>query len=95
MASEMVLFAVFAMLVVGSQTWRRRRVRRAARDLPTRVQRMLGPEPEFDLPEGPLSEDLAGFAVVKRRTLWVQRAVWGVAGVWGGFVAYLMLGGMT
>ena len=86
---SLVMVAVF--LVMGASNWRRRRLRRATRDLPTRLYRLLGPEPDFDPPET-LPEGLDDYAALHRRSLRVQHVVWGLACLWLVYVAYLALG---
>ncbi|WP_425098019.1 hypothetical protein [Tropicibacter sp. S64] len=83
------LFAISFMLWMGAKQWRRKRLRRAMRDLPTRLQRMLGPEPEYDLPDGDVPEALRAFAAVHRRTAWIQRVATGAALLWLLYILFL------
>lgn len=86
---SLVMVAIF--LVMGASNWRRRRLKRAARDLPTRLFRLLGPEPELDPPDTP-SEGLEEYAALHKRSLRIQHGVWGLALLWLAYVAYLALG---
>lgn len=91
---EMAALAFFALLVMGSAQWRRGRIRRAMRDLPTRMQRLLGPDPLYLPPQDtPLPEGLHAYAALHRRTRVVQLVVWGLAFLWLGFVVYSVLKG--
>lgn len=87
-----LLFGLFFAIWLGAQSWRRRRLKRAARDLPTRLRRMLGPEPDYCPPPGDhLPAEMQDFARLHRRTARVQRALWGAAGLWLLFVIFLLL----
>jgi hypothetical protein len=91
MTPEWPLMMLAVVLVMGASQWRRRRLTRAARDLPTRLRRMLGAEPDYDLPED-LPEGLQTFAKLQRRTLRVQNTVWGLAILWLGWVVLTGMG---
>jgi len=94
LSPQTAAFAFFALLVMGSAQWRRGRIRRAVRDLPTRMQRLLGPEPLFTPPsEGELPEGLRRYAALHHRTRWVQRAIWALAFLWLGYTLYSVLKG--
>jgi len=86
---SLVMLAVFA--VMGVSQWRRRRLQRAARDLPTRMRRLLGEAPEYDLPDE-VPEGLLGFAALQRRTERVQNVVWVLAILWLAWVVIMMFG---
>jgi hypothetical protein len=91
MTPEWSLMMVAIFLVMGASNWRRRRLRRAARDLPTLLFRQLGPEPEFDPPETP-SEGLEGFSRLHKRSLRIQYGIWLLALIWMGWVVLLGMG---
>lgn len=91
MTPEWSLMMVAIFLVMGSANWRRRRLRRATRDLPTRLFRQLGPEPEF-LPPEELPEELQSYASLHKRSLRIQHGIWFLALVWTGWVALLGMG---
>ena len=95
MSPQMSLFALSAFLIMGSANWRKRRIRRAVRDLPTRAQRQLGPDPYFDPPEHPDSEALQSYANLHRRSLRIVHVCWALAFVWLAYVLYLLAGGPT
>ncbi|MDA7425046.1 hypothetical protein [Thalassococcus lentus] len=86
----LLLFGLFFALYLGGQSWQRRRVKRAARDLPTRMQRLLGPEPEFAPPED-VPEALQDYANLHRRAGRIKLCVWGLAFVWLAYAAFLVL----
>ncbi|WP_136440104.1 hypothetical protein [Pacificoceanicola onchidii] len=83
------LFAVFIMIWLGAQQWRRNRLKRAVRDLPTRLQRQVGPEPDYLPPEGEIPEDLADYVALHRKTTRIQRGAWLVALAWLAYVGFL------
>ncbi|MCT8159236.1 hypothetical protein [Pseudoruegeria sp. SHC-113] len=88
----MLLFGLAAAIWLGAQTWRRRKLKRAVRDLPTLLQRQLGPEPDYLPPEHiAQTPELAAYARLHQRTARVQRALWGLAGLWLLFVIFLVL----
>ena len=87
-----ILLAVSALLWLGAQNWRRRKLKRASRDLPTRMQRLLGPEPAFE-PPAELPEGLAGFASLHGRTRRVEWIVRSLALVWLAYVLSMLLKG--
>ena len=80
--------AFSAMLIYLPTAWRRSRLRRAVRDLPTPMQRLLGPEPMYEPPTGTLPEGLRAYAALYRRTARVQFVFWGLAALWLAYVAY-------
>ncbi|MGR3494170.1 hypothetical protein [Citreimonas sp.] len=82
------LLAVSAFLMVGGSHWRRTRIRKARRDLPTRMQRLLGPDPTFEPPADP-PEGLRDYARLYRRTALIETVLWGLALAWMVFLAYL------
>ena len=84
------LLAVFIFLVIGSSGWRRSRIRKARRDLPTAMQRQLGPDPMFDPPDDP-PEGLQDYAAMHRRTARVQYAAWALGFAWLAWVAILFV----
>ncbi|MFW2541076.1 hypothetical protein ACN2XU_00445 [Primorskyibacter sp. 2E107] len=85
------LFGVFLMLWMGALHWRRKRIRKAMRDLPTRLQRLLGPEPDFAPPPDKLPEGLNSYASLHRRTGRIQRGLWGVALLWLAYILFLFV----
>lgn len=87
-----LLFGLSALMWLGAQNWRRRKLKRAVRDLPTLMQRMLGPEPVFALPKDP-PDGLQGFAVLHDRTRRVEWIVRGLAVLWLAYVVFLLLKG--
>jgi hypothetical protein len=87
-----LLFGLSALMWLGAQNWRRRRLKRAARDLPTLMQRMLGPEPAFDPPADP-PEALQRFAHLHSRTRQVEWVIRGAALLWLAYVVFLLLKG--
>ena len=91
MTPEWSLMMVAIFLVMGAANWRRRRLRRATRDLPTRLFRQLGPEPEF-LPPEEVPEGLQSYAALHKRSLRIQHGVWLLALIWLVYVAYLAMG---
>lgn len=93
LSPEMAAFALFGLLVMGSAQWRRSRIRRAVRDLPTRAQRLLGPDPLFVPPADAVPDELQDYAALHRRLRLVQLAVWGLAFLWLGYVLYSVLKG--
>ena len=90
----MLLFGLSIMLWLGAQNWRRRKVKRAARDLPTRMQRLLGPEPMFE-PPSDTPEGLGDYAALHTRTARIEWAVRGLALLWLAYVLFLVLKGMA
>lgn len=92
----MVLFAPSVALWIGAQSWRRKRLKRAAGDLPTRMRRQLGPEPDFVPPEGAdVAPELADFARLHRKTGRVANVVVFLGAAWLLFAAYLALHGQV
>ncbi len=90
----MVLFAPSIALWIGAQSWRRKRLKRAAGDLPTKLRRLLGPEPDYLPPEGgDASPEMADYAKLHRKTGRVANVVGLLACLWLLFVAYLALQG--
>ena len=87
-----LLFGLSALMWLGAQNWRRRRLKRAARDLPTLMQRMLGPEPAFEPPADP-PEALQRFAHLHSRTRQVEWVIRGGALLWLAYVVFLLLKG--
>ena len=87
-----LLFGLSALMWLGAQNWRRRRLKRAARDLPTLMQRMLGPEPAFKPPADP-PEALQRFAHLHSRTRQVEWVIRGGALLWLAYVVFLLLKG--
>ena len=87
-----LLFGLSALMWLGAQNWRRRRLKRAARDLPTLMQRMLGPEPAFEPPANP-PEGLQRFAHLHSRTRHVEWVIRGAALLWLAYVVFLLLKG--
>lgn len=85
-----MLLAVSALLWIGAQSWRRKKIKRAARDLPTRMMRLLGPEPEFEAPED-APGDLADFIALQSRTRRIEWILRGLALLWLGYVLFLMM----
>lgn len=88
------LLALTFMLVIGASHWRRSKLRRAVRDLPTMMQRQLGPEPEF-VPPGPenLPDNLRSFAALHKRTRRIMHIIWSAGFAWLAFVLFLLLRG--
>ncbi|MDK3074237.1 hypothetical protein QO034_14050 [Sedimentitalea sp. JM2-8] len=88
------LFAVFVMLIVFSTIWRRNRLRRAVRNLPTRMQRLLGPEPQFQPPpDDALPDGLRAYAALHRRTRWVIYLCRAAAAFFAALILFLALKG--
>jgi hypothetical protein len=88
------LFAVTIMLVIGASHWRRSKLRRAVRDLPTMAQRQLGPEPDYLPPNaGDLSDDLRSYAALHKRSRRVMHVVWSLGAAWLVFVLFLLVRG--
>jgi hypothetical protein len=87
-----LLFGLSALMWLGAQNWRRRKLKRAVRDLPTLMQRMLGPEPAFEPPKD-TPDGLQGFAVLHHRTRRVEWIVRGLAVLWLAYVVFLLLKG--
>ncbi|MDJ0823406.1 MAG: hypothetical protein QNJ09_16550 [Paracoccaceae bacterium] len=83
-----ILLGVSVLLWLGGQTWRRRTLKRAVRDLPTLTRRQLGPEPSFD-PPAETPDGLAPYAALHARTRKVELAVRAVALAWLVYVLYL------
>ncbi len=94
MGPEYSLLAVFFMLVIGASHWRRTRLRKAVRNLPTRARRLLGPEPEFLPPPEP-TDDLRPYAALHLRTRRVMHGVWALGFVWLAYVLFLLLKGAS
>ncbi|SLN30326.1 hypothetical protein PSA7680_01447 [Pseudoruegeria aquimaris] len=87
-----LLLGLAAALWLGAQSWRRRKLRRAMQALPTRLQRQLGPEPEYAPPAtAPHSPELEAFARLHRRTAQIQTGLRGLAAIWLLFVIFLVL----
>ncbi len=87
-----LLFAVFIALTLGPRTWRRNRLRRAVRELPTTSRRLIGPEPNYLPPETEnATPELASYQQIYRRTGYIQKGLWGLAGLWLAFVIFLAL----
>jgi hypothetical protein len=87
-----MLLGVSALLWLGGQNWRRRKLKRAVSGLPTRMQRLLGPEPTFDPPADP-PEDLAGFRAVHNRTRQIEWGLRGLALLWLAYILSLLVKG--
>ena len=85
-----LLFGLFFALFLGARGWRRRVLKRAVRDLPTRLRRMVGEEPGYEPPED-LPEGLEGYAHLHRRSARIMHIVWAVAFAWLAYVIYLLL----
>lgn len=87
-----LLLGIFFAIWLGAKSWRRNRLRRAARDLPTACRRLLGPEPDF-LPPTPDSAppEMASYLRLYRRTGQIQLGLWALAGLWLVFVIFLVL----
>lgn len=94
MGPEFSLLAVFFFVIIASANWRRRRIRRAVRDLATRDRRLLGPDPFYVLPEDdPLPEGLQAFAALQARVDRIVHVLWGAGFVYLAFVVFLILRG--
>lgn len=90
------LFAVTIMLVIGASHWRRSKLRRAVRDLPTMTQRQLGPEPNFLPPNADeLPDDLRSYAALHKRSRRIMHIVWSLGAAWLVFVLFLLLRGAS
>lgn len=85
-----LLFGLFFALFLGAKGWRQRKLKRATRNLPTRLRRVLGEAPDFDPPET-IPEGLEDFADLHRRTAVTMRLVWVVAFCWLAFAIFLVL----
>ncbi|CUH78503.1 hypothetical protein [Tropicibacter naphthalenivorans] len=88
-----LLLGVFFALFLGGRGWRRRKLKRAVRDLPTRLQRMIGEEPGFE-PPAEVPEGLQGYVALYGRSARVMYGIWALAFGWLGYVIYLWLGTM-
>jgi hypothetical protein len=88
------LVMLAAVLIMGASNWRQRRIRRAVRDLPTRLRRQLGEGPEF-LPPDEVPEELGDYVALHRRADFVVRVVWVISGLWLVYVLYLEMGAGT
>ncbi|MCC1491093.1 hypothetical protein [Cognatishimia sp. F0-27] len=86
-----LLFGLFFALWLGAQSWKRRKLRRAVRDLPTRMQRMLGPEPDYAPPADGTPEEMQDYARLYRHVGRVQRVLWGAAVLWLVYVIFLVI----
>lgn len=90
----MILFAPSVAIWLGAQSWRRKQLKRAARDLPTRVRRLLGPEPEFLPPEtAETSSEMAEYVRLHRRTRRIMNLFGLLACLWLLFAAWLVFKG--
>jgi hypothetical protein len=92
----LVLLAPAIALWLAAQAWRRRRLRRAVRELPTRQRRLLGPEPEFLPPEtdaAALAPEMAGYLRQRRRAGWLRAALRALAGLWLLFALWVLASG--
>jgi threonine/homoserine/homoserine lactone efflux protein len=88
----LILFGVFVALWLGAKSWRHKRLKRAVRDLPTAMRRLLGPEPDFTPPPADrLPEGLAEFARLYRRTNLIRRGIRWIAGLWLIYAVLLVL----
>jgi hypothetical protein len=88
------LFAVLVMLIVFSTLWRRNRLRRAVRDLPTPMQRLLGPEPQFlPPPDDSLPDGLRAYAALHKRTRRMIHLCWTAAALYAALILFLVLKG--
>lgn len=85
-----LLFGLFFALFLGARGWRRRKLKRAVRDLPTRLARMVGDEPDY-LPPDELPEGMETYAALHRRSARIMHAVWALAFCWLAYVIYLLL----
>ncbi len=89
---RVLLLGVFFALFLGAKSWRRKKIKRAARDLPTRLRRQLGDEPDY-LPPQPVPEGMESYVALHRRSARVMYFVWGLAFLWLAYVAFLLLRG--
>ena len=85
-----LLFGLGFALFIGGKSWRRRKLKRAVRDLPTRMQRALGDEPNYDPPED-LPDGLESYAALHRRSELVMYGVWAVAFLWLAYALVLVV----
>ena len=87
-----LLLGIFFAIWLGAKSWRRNRLRRAVRDLPTSSRRLLGPEPDYLPPsQDSAPPELAGYLRLHRRSGQIQKGLWGLAGLWLAFVIFLVL----
>ncbi|SPF79596.1 hypothetical protein [Pseudoprimorskyibacter insulae] len=87
-----LLFGVYIALWLGAKTWRQNKLKRAVRDLPTAMRRLLGPEPDFTPPPSDrLPDGLADFARLYRRTELIRRSIRWIAGLWLLYSIFLVL----
>ncbi|MCT4558253.1 MAG: hypothetical protein N4A61_09355 [Pelagimonas sp.] len=89
-----VLLMLSGALIMGASSWRRRRIRKAVRDLPTAMARQLGDDPLFEPPAvGNIPEGLRAYAGQYRRYARIEKTVWALAFVWLAYVLVLVLRG--
>lgn len=84
---SLAMVCVFA--VMAASNWRRTRIRRMARDLPTALRRRLGEAPEYEAPD---EEAFRDYTARHRRLTRVMHVAWGLAALWLVYVGYLALG---
>lgn len=89
-----VLLMLSGALIMGGSSWRRRRIRKAVRDLPTPMMRLLGDEPLFEPPAtDDLPEGLRAYADQHRRLARIEKIIWALAFCWLAYVLVLVLRG--
>lgn len=87
-----ILLGISVLLWLGAQNWRRRKLRRAVRDLPTRTQRLLGPEPNYEPPTD-RPDAMIGYVTLFERTRRIEWGVRGLALIWLAYILFLSLKG--
>lgn len=88
-----VLLLVSMALITGSSAWRRRKIRRAVRDLPTLMQRQLGEAPLYEPPES-APEGLEGYVRLYHRLARIEKSIWILAALWLAYVLILATRGI-
>ncbi len=88
-AFSLVMVAV--VLLMGASNWRQKKIKRAVRDLPTKLRRQLGAAPGYSLPQ-PVPADFDEFVALNRRVDRVFSVIKWIAVIWLAFVVYLEFG---
>lgn len=89
-----ILLMLAGALIMGASSWRRRRIRKAVRDLSTPMTRLLGDAPLYDPPsEGEMPEGLRDYSGLHRRLALIEKFIWALAAIWLSYVLVLVLRG--
>lgn len=88
-----VLLMLAGALIMGASNWRRRRIRKAVRDLPTPMLRLLGDDPLFEPPQGDIPDGLRAYTSLHRRLAYIEKFIWALAAIWLSYVLVLVLRG--